>query len=140
MASHVAVLNQGKLEQFGSPSELVGNPATAFVATFVGTPPANLVPAGPDVPGTASLPEGTQAMYRPEDLRVSAEPAANAVPMDFAEASPVAGRVMITGTRRALRLTAVVDVAPALSVGDTAYFCLPPEPAAVFSASGERLP
>jgi iron(III) transport system ATP-binding protein len=140
MASHVAVLNQGKLEQFGSPPELVGNPATAFVATFVGTPPANLVPAGPDVPGAAGLPEGAQVMYRPEDLRVSAEPAPNAIAMDFAEASLVAGRIMITGTRGALRLTAVVDTAPPLAVGDTAYFCLPPAPAAVFSASGERLP
>jgi iron(III) transport system ATP-binding protein len=44
MASHVAVMNEGLIEQFGTPEELVAKPASAFVATFVGTPPANLVP------------------------------------------------------------------------------------------------
>ena len=43
MASHVAVLNDGEVEQFGTPEDLVDDPQTAFVATFVGTPPANLI-------------------------------------------------------------------------------------------------
>ena len=46
MATHVAVLNGCRVEQFGSPEDLVRNPATAFVATFVGTPPAP-VPVAP---------------------------------------------------------------------------------------------
>lgn len=138
MASHVAVLNDGEIEQFGSPHDLVRDPATAFVATFVGTPPANLIPVGPDLdlPG---VPAGAQAMFRPEHLRVSDKPEPHAIALEFAEASPMAGRIMITGTRGAMRLTAVVDEAPGLSVGDTVYFGLPGEPAAIFAASGERL-
>src|SRR5688500_4288328 len=40
MATHVAVMNRGRVEQFGPPRELSARPATAFVATFLGTPPA----------------------------------------------------------------------------------------------------
>jgi putative spermidine/putrescine transport system ATP-binding protein len=36
MADRVAVFNQGRLEQFGTPSEIYDQPATLFVNTFVG--------------------------------------------------------------------------------------------------------
>ena len=141
MASHVAVMNGGRVEQFGTPAELVDNPQSAFVATFVGTPPANLVPA-PLLPESLRhlLPGGEGSlMYRPQDLGVAAVGGERTLAMDFAEASPVAGRTMLTGTRGALRLTAVVDRAPHFAVGDTVHFLLPAEPAAVFAAGGERV-
>ena len=140
MATHVAVLNHGKVEQFGTPEELVQNPATAFVATFVGTPPANLIPVSALSPALASrLPTGASAMYRPEDLSVSATPVEGSVVFDFAEASPVAGRTMLTGIQGALRITAVVDAAPRFTVGDRVHFVLPAAPAALFGQNGERL-
>ena len=140
MATHVAVLNSGKVEQFGSPEELVCNPATAFVATFVGTPPANLVPVS-RLPArhAAGLQPDDLAMYRPEDLTASAEASADSMAFEFAEASPAAGRTMLTGTQGALRVTAVVDNAPRLHVGDMVHFSLPDTPAAMFAANGERL-
>ena len=108
MASHVAVLNGGRVEQFGAPEELVRHPATAFVATFVGTPPANLVPvASLPAARAAGLPGHALAMYRPEDLTISAAATPDSLPFDFAEASPVAGRTMLTGIEGALRMTAV---------------------------------
>jgi len=36
MSNHVAVMNEGKFEQIGTPQELYYNPKTAFVAGFVG--------------------------------------------------------------------------------------------------------
>jgi putative spermidine/putrescine transport system ATP-binding protein len=42
MADRVAVFNQGRLEQFGTPSEVYDRPQSLFVNTFVGT--ANLLP------------------------------------------------------------------------------------------------
>ena len=36
MSDHVAVMNQGKFEQIGTPKELYNNPRTPFVARFVG--------------------------------------------------------------------------------------------------------
>ncbi|MGB3338158.1 MAG: ABC transporter ATP-binding protein [Devosia sp.] len=140
MATHVAVLNGGKVEQFGTPEELVQNPATAFVATFVGTPPANLVPVATLPAGRAAgLPADALAMFRPEDLTATAKPVDASIEFDFAEASPVAGRTMLTGIRGALRVTAVVDAAPRLQVGDKVHFVLPAVPAALFAPTGERL-
>jgi ABC-type sugar transport system ATPase subunit len=53
MGTRIAVMSAGRLQQVGTPSEVYGRPATAFVAQFIGTPPMNLLPAGvlggPDV-------------------------------------------------------------------------------------------
>jgi multiple sugar transport system ATP-binding protein len=45
MADRIVVLNGGRVEQFGSPMELYHHPASRFVATFIGQPNMNLVPA-----------------------------------------------------------------------------------------------
>jgi putative spermidine/putrescine transport system ATP-binding protein len=37
MSDHVAVFNEGRIEQVGSPQEIYERPATEFVAGFVGT-------------------------------------------------------------------------------------------------------
>ncbi|MFB9070128.1 ABC transporter ATP-binding protein [Citricoccus parietis] len=44
MATHVALMKDGRIEQFGSPRQLLENPRTAFTSTFIGTPPANVLP------------------------------------------------------------------------------------------------
>jgi multiple sugar transport system ATP-binding protein len=45
LADRIVVLNGGRIEQIGTPMEIYRRPATRFVATFVGTPRINLVPA-----------------------------------------------------------------------------------------------
>ena len=45
MADRIVVLNGGRIEQFGTPMELYHHPATRFVATFIGQPNMNLIPA-----------------------------------------------------------------------------------------------
>ena len=45
MADRIAVLNAGKLEQFGTPEELFMHPANKFVARFIGSPSMNVFPA-----------------------------------------------------------------------------------------------
>jgi multiple sugar transport system ATP-binding protein len=45
MATRIAVLNGGRLEQIGTPAEVYDQPATTFVASFLGAPPMNLIPA-----------------------------------------------------------------------------------------------
>ncbi|WP_428927145.1 ABC transporter ATP-binding protein [Marinibacterium sp. SX1] len=44
MADRVVVMNHGHIEQVGKPLELYENPATTFVAGFIGSPPMNLLP------------------------------------------------------------------------------------------------
>jgi multiple sugar transport system ATP-binding protein len=43
MATRIAVLNNGRLEQVGTPAEVYDEPATVFVASFMGAPPMNLL-------------------------------------------------------------------------------------------------
>ena len=44
LADRLAVINDGRIEQMGAPIELYNNPATLFVASFIGSPQINLVP------------------------------------------------------------------------------------------------
>ncbi len=43
LADRLVVLNGGRIEQIGTPIELYERPATAFVATFIGSPSMNLL-------------------------------------------------------------------------------------------------
>ncbi len=43
MADRIAVLMEGKVQQVGTPEELYYKPSNTFVATFIGTPPMNLI-------------------------------------------------------------------------------------------------
>nr|WP_232541396.1 ABC transporter ATP-binding protein [Nocardia bovistercoris] len=45
MATRIALLNDGQIEQVGAPTELYDTPRTTFVAAFLGAPPMNLLPA-----------------------------------------------------------------------------------------------
>ncbi|WP_280393309.1 ABC transporter ATP-binding protein [Nocardia brasiliensis] len=62
MGDRVAVLRDGRLQQFSTPAELYDRPATAFVAGFIGSPSMNLctvalVPGGVEIAGsTLELP------------------------------------------------------------------------------------
>jgi multiple sugar transport system ATP-binding protein len=51
MGDRIAVINQGRLRQLGTPREIYDDPADTFVATFLGSPPMNLIPEGPDLLG-----------------------------------------------------------------------------------------
>ena len=46
MGDRIAVMNDGRLEQVGTPAELYDEPANVFVAGFVGSPGMSFAPAG----------------------------------------------------------------------------------------------
>jgi spermidine/putrescine transport system ATP-binding protein len=92
MSDRIVVMNEGRVEQIGSPEEIYHAPATVFVANFIGV--ANLLAArvgrsdghgatavvsGASVPVTAGSWRGNPGeaatdMIRPERLRVSTAP------------------------------------------------------------------
>lgn len=43
MGDRIAVMNQGKVHQLGSPKEVYSDPSDTFVAGFLGSPPMNLI-------------------------------------------------------------------------------------------------
>jgi multiple sugar transport system ATP-binding protein len=51
MGDRIAVMNYGKIHQVGTPKEVYNDPADTFVATFLGTPPMNLLEQGDQIVG-----------------------------------------------------------------------------------------
>jgi sn-glycerol 3-phosphate transport system ATP-binding protein len=43
LGQRMIVMNKGRAEQIGTPAEVYGKPATTFVASFIGSPPMNLL-------------------------------------------------------------------------------------------------
>jgi iron(III) transport system ATP-binding protein len=95
ICDRIAVMNEGVVQQVGTPVELYERPANLFVASFLGT--ANIlqgevVGSGLErtfvtngvrlpVPSDASVAPGARLVFRPQDARIgAAEPGITAVP------------------------------------------------------------
>jgi spermidine/putrescine transport system ATP-binding protein len=66
MADQIAVMNQGRIEQLGTPTELYETPSTAFVAGFLGV--SNLIPGTVSGPDIVRLRSGPEVRVRPDAL------------------------------------------------------------------------
>ncbi len=82
ISDRVCVMDQGLIEQIGTPQEIYGRPRTRFVASFVGT--MNFIPAG--TLGLPAAPGVKEWAVRPEHVRLA----------EAGEGSP--GEVRLTGT------------------------------------------
>ena len=69
LAQRMMVMNGGCMEQFGTPEEVYSRPATTFVASFMGSPPMNLLKNGPNA--TLGGPPGAILGIRPEHLKIT---------------------------------------------------------------------
>ena len=67
MADQIAVMNHGRIEQLGTPTELYETPTTAFVAGFLGV--SNLIPGTVSGSDTVQLRRGPEVRVRPEALQ-----------------------------------------------------------------------
>lgn len=67
LAHRMIVLNGGRVEQFGTPEEVYHTPASTFVASFIGSPPMNLLKNAPGAPS------GEITGIRPEHLDIGTE-------------------------------------------------------------------
>ncbi|MDA3630945.1 ABC transporter ATP-binding protein [Saccharopolyspora sp. WRP15-2] len=75
MSDRIAVFNQGRIEQVGTPAEVYERPASPFVAGFVGT--SNLLSGA-----SAEAVIGSRGIYsiRPEKIRIDADREIGAAP------------------------------------------------------------
>ena len=55
MADRIAVINGGRIEQFGTPVDLFLRPRNKFVATFIGSPRMNIFPGTYEGPSDAGI-------------------------------------------------------------------------------------
>lgn len=148
LATRIAVLDQGKVQQLGTPAEVYRHPATEYVARFIGNTngfrgrrvdrtSAYSTPAGdmhvgdrPLLPATANL------LWRPEDGHLSADPLPdrNSLPAQVISALYMGTHVeyLVTagGTECRLWSNGRQEFFP----GDTAWIGLSPDDVMVFDA------
>ncbi|MGB3556043.1 MAG: sn-glycerol-3-phosphate ABC transporter ATP-binding protein UgpC, partial [Jannaschia sp.] len=65
LADRIVVMNDGRIEQIGTPMELFLDPANVFVASFIGSPPMNQIDAT-----VANGPDGSIARFGDATLRL----------------------------------------------------------------------
>ena len=83
VADRIVVMNEGRIEQIGTPAEIYDHPATPFVMGFVGA--VNVLPGG-SLPGPAVAADprtanpDTRLFIRPHDVEILRESQSDTVP------------------------------------------------------------
>src|SRR5947209_9311620 len=113
MADRIAVMNQGDVEQIGTPREIYDRPASMFVADFIGLPPMNFL-------AFADRLEAGAAQVRLGEAEIAVPTLRESLPMrelalgvrpeavQFDDASPLRGAVFGTeylGTTQVVTMT-----------------------------------
>lgn len=117
MANRIAVMNNGHLQQLATPEELYAKPANLFVASFIGSPPMNLLevtyqqvegnPVLSGEYGTFNIPQkiaqriergGVRKLvlgFRPENIALSSEECENSFPAKVFLSESLGGSVLV---------------------------------------------
>ncbi|MEQ8658895.1 MAG: ABC transporter ATP-binding protein [Hyphomicrobiales bacterium] len=133
MATHVGVLDKGKLVQFGSPREIYENPVSQYVAGRLGLPRINLLPA--DL--FAGAPDGATTIgMRPEHIQQGAE-GSFGKPAKVVRVEHLGDQTRLHLTVEGLDIITLTDVHTRLETGDT--LAIQPRKALYFAADGARL-
>ncbi|MCK4712735.1 MAG: ABC transporter ATP-binding protein [Marinosulfonomonas sp.] len=129
MATHVGVLDHGRLVQFGPPREIYEDPVSIYSASRLGTPKINILPA--TVFGDA--PHGAVSIgLRPEHIHIGEGLEGNVTRIEHLGDQT---RMHIqTGSHN---LVTLVDIHTTYHVGDT--LSLRPENPLYFDALGDRI-
>ena len=131
LGHRIAVMQRGAIVQAGPPLDLYRRPVNTFVATFLGSPPMNLVEETRN--GTC-----VQIGVRPEDVDLATSPAAGYDEGRVLVVEPMGSETLVTLEYRAQRLVARVPADRQFEPGRPAYVRLPPDRILTFDASGQR--
>jgi multiple sugar transport system ATP-binding protein len=160
LADRIVVLDRGRIQQIATPQAIYARPANQMVATFMGTPPMNIIPAiyqaGIWQIGTQQLacaPElstelqlragqGFNLGIRPEHLTSTPDAASESLSIEIQVIEPLGREILLTGqicgTDISLNFMASADWIG--RVGDNSIVKLAPEQLFIFDAStGKRL-
>ncbi len=137
MGDRIAVMRKGVLQQIGTPEELYTRPANVFVATFIGSPSMNVVPA----PAIGVGGDDQLAGFRPEHARLGGGE------MDSVEFEAMIELVEYLGDEQLVHLrlgerplVVKLPVEPRVLSGTSAGFTIPRECVVLFGAeSGQML-
>ena len=157
MGDRIAVMKTGELQQVGSPLEVYDRPANLFVASFIGTPPMNFIPAtiGADgatvaasgftlpVPAAFSAAAGQKVVLgiRPENIREAPREAGDrivtiTVKVEFVE--PLGHEVIVHGRVGNDLLVAKVEPHRAPQMGEDVRLVIEVDACHLFDPTTEK--
>ncbi|HTO31582.1 MAG TPA: sn-glycerol-3-phosphate ABC transporter ATP-binding protein UgpC [Pararhizobium sp.] len=156
LATRIAVMRNGRIEQLGTPEEVYNRPATLYVAGFVGSPPMNVLSAtvGEDglrldglgkvitlpehLKGAAGMGRRVKIGIRPEALRLATGTTALEVDIEVVELT--GPELVVTGRVGGERVTACLPPRARLDVGMTQLFSFDEDALHLFDAeTGQAL-
>jgi multiple sugar transport system ATP-binding protein len=156
MADRIVIMNQGRVEQIGTPQEIYDRPNTMFAAGFIGAPPMSFLGVeGSLRRGDRSIRIDGVPVEMPEVFEDRAEGkfALGVRPenVSFADSSQLRGRVIgaeylgttqiVTATTANGQVKARLPSANAIRVGEQVGLALRPDRLSLFDAnSGQALP
>jgi sn-glycerol 3-phosphate transport system ATP-binding protein len=136
LAQRMIVMNAGRMEQIGTPEAVYARPATTFVASFIGSPPMNLMPGRAQdgafqigstrLPLPAAAPRNGELILgvRPEHAR----PATSGWPLQVALVEMLGAERLVHGQMGDAAFTLRIDSTdPAPEVGQTVALAVAPE-------------
>jgi sulfate transport system ATP-binding protein len=79
VSDEIVVMNQGKVEQVGTPAQIYDHPASPFVMSFIG--PVNVLPSSSKIfSGNGFESPHPEVFVRPQDVVIETEPDGSTVP------------------------------------------------------------
>jgi multiple sugar transport system ATP-binding protein len=118
LADRIVVMKDGHIEQVGTPMQVFDHPRSTFVATFIGSPPMNLLPARIDG-GAVRLADGTAVPVPPRLAARVREGSAVTLGIRPDDICPVGHGLGQDGPGATVRLT--VDLAEPLGTESLIY-------------------
>jgi sn-glycerol 3-phosphate transport system ATP-binding protein len=154
LSDQLVVMNGGRIEQIGVPTDIYRRPRTTFVAGFIGSPPMNMlqgeIAGGQAVVGDLKLPvpdlpkgvaDGTKVTVglRPEDIvAADARDRSHVIAVDFVE--ELGATRLLHGRFAGQTVVVQVPTSQTFLDGATVGFSIPTSAVHVFDAtSGERM-
>ena len=134
MGDRIVVLNKGVVRQFATPKEVYDDPADTFVATFLGSPPMNLVENGDVIVG-----------FRPEHFRLSETVHEEKVPfkfrvenVEYLGAEYILSGILLGGQLEGKKVIARLLLGQSFEVGTTYDFAVPERHLKFFDSTTEK--
>ncbi len=131
LGGRIAVLQHGAVVQVGAPLELYRRPANTFVATFLGSPPMNLL----DERVNGNI---VKIGIRPEDVQISTSQRDGWDEARALVVEPMGSEMLVTLDRNGQRLVTRAAADLPVKPNDIVWVHLPPQRLIEFDAAGDR--
>jgi ABC-type sugar transport system ATPase subunit len=131
LGGRIAIMRQGDIVQVGTPMDLYRRPANTFVATFLGSPPMNLI---------QEMRDGSELTLgiRPEDVEVATASGSGWEAARTLVVEPMGSETLLTLEHRTQRIVARVAGDRHFKPDQPAWIRFPPDRVITFDASGAR--